>query len=148
MVSFRSRREVKRDVYCITRPRFFLVASTSGRFICRGSNNTNGCESARCAHRVHCRHGTVKRLPRTTPLKVYEVSDLVLDLDAENCPHVRAYNDEDAKEQLEHWSSAPHVDALPMKRMRTFMVHLEETTKRAGFADGWHVHRLRSDVRT
>lgn len=74
------------------------------------------------------RKSSVKRLPRTTPLKVYEVSDLVLDLDAENCPHVRAYNDEDAKEQLEHWSSAPHVDAL-VQRVASFREELRMNNK-------------------
>lgn len=54
---------------------------------------------------------------------MYTISRLALDLNAEGCPAVREYNDEDAQAQEDLWSRNPNVDAL-VKRMEDFKAEL------------------------
>ncbi|TPX10868.1 uncharacterized protein E0L32_008257 [Thyridium curvatum] len=64
-----------------------------------------------------------RRLGRGAPLRntsrLFELPNIVLDLDAEDNPHVRPYNDADEEAQVAKWSSNPDHASL-LLRQRSF----------------------------
>ena len=75
----------------------------------------------------HKRHGP-SRTPRSKPAPLFELSDLVLDLDAEGNPKVRSYSDQDEKDLTEQWSRDPKTDALG-DRIESFRKELARAEK-------------------
>ncbi|KAK1769270.1 hypothetical protein QBC33DRAFT_349637 [Phialemonium atrogriseum] len=63
------------------------------------------------------------RSPRRETVPLYEIPSSLLDLDAEDNPRVRAYTEQDEKDQFERWSQNPKVDALS-GRIETFRQEL------------------------
>lgn len=68
------------------------------------------------------------RSPRTRSSPLYEVPYVVLDLDAEDNPHVRSYTEQDEKNLAARWSHNPKVDALS-DRIGIFRQELRESEK-------------------